>query len=760
MADPVAMPESVPVIDARGNLVEIDSAHLGDALKFQGFSPPSAAQYQVWEKAQQYKGVIPGAVAFAEGAGEGLLGPVIPGIETALGRDPAEMRALAEARPALHTAGEVTGFALPLIATAGASTPVQGAGVAAKGASLAAKAAEYTIPSLMTGAGEAVAKGVAKIAGEGAVGRIATTGARLATEGGILGASSVATKLVTEDPNLTAEKAASEIGLSALTGGLLGVGGRTLAEAVPTGITEKLTGWLGEVAGNRGVKAAGAIQGDINKSLKRMSREDLNAVGQRAVENGWVSPLSTPADTFAATRAAMDEAGGKMGELLKTASATEGAPTFNWDDIRKTVNEGVLAPMSEKASTLPAVKQAEGVLENFSKVYGERDLSLVDLHGMRRDLDAIIYQHGRALDPFAKAVAEPLKGVRDVISDAIDKGVEATQVGRSAEWRALNGAFRDAKVINGFAERGMLRAEGNNAISLTETMGGLTGVATHGLSGGVLGTVGSVALRRHSAGTIAWAATAAQQALARMAEGGESRLAAGLGRIFGASGAKAGAEASSAVLNPGNYRKIADATRGHANDLERMASASSAQTGELRQHAPDHAAALDSLAARGVAHLASKLPQEGPRAAFDAPYQPSTAELAPFNRAAEIAQNPAAILHHIADGTVHPDHVQALGAIYPALQKEMQAQAIERLSKALASGERMPFRTRMGLGMFLGSDLDSLMSPRSMQANQLATAMAPKDQQGLQPGPRALENLGVAGRMSTPQQAAAARGTA
>lgn len=741
----------VPAVNPETGAVEnIHPEDVGLAQQ-QGWRMPSPEEWAAFQKAEHFGSPGQRVATLAEGVGEGLLGPLGPGLEVAVGVPKEDILARKQENPVTSTVGQVGGFVLPAVATLGSSAAAQ------TGVKAAAKA---TLPELMSSAGSAAAKVAGKVAGEGALGRVVQAGARFGTEGAILGAANVGTEAILQDPNapLTVEKAAAEIGFSAFAGGLLGTGGRTLLEVVPKGVAEKLAGWAGEVAGQRGVKAAGAIQSDINKSLKRMSRDDLNALGRRAVENEWVTPLSTPAETFAKTGEAMQEAGGKMGDLLERASAVEGSPRFDWKDIRQTIESEVLVPMREKAASLPAVKQAEGVLENFETVYGGKALSLKEIHGLRRDLDAIIYQHGRAIDPFAKAVAEPLKGARDVVSAGLEEGIERAGL-NSAEWRALNAAYRDAKVINGFAEKGMLRAEGNNLLSLTETMSGLTGLATHGVSGGVLGAVGGAALRRHSSGTLAWALTGAQKALLRMAEGGESKIASGLGRLFGEGSVKAASEATEHALTPRNYSKIASELKDKAGDITRLADSASQQTRDLHEHAPEHGVAADSVIARGTQHLASKLPQEPELGPFGGTYKPSPAELAPFNRAAKIAQNPASILDDIRRGTIHPDHVEALATIYPAIHKEMTVQIMDRLAAAGATGQRIPFKVRMGLALFLGGNMDPMLQPAAMLANQAALTVASKNEQtgNVEPSSRSLDALGVAGRMSTPMQASAYR---
>ena len=752
MADAPA-PESFPAIHPEtGALVEIPAAYVQQAIQ-QGFTAPSPEQAQFWAAKKHYGAPGQQAITALEGVGRGIAGPAFDLTAQGLGlTSPAEQLGRKEENPKIETTGQVGGFIIPTIATLGASAPEQ---VAVR--SGLRSVAGATLPGLAERAGAAVARAVTG-EGTGLLARAAPTAANLATQGAIISAADVGTQAALEDPKLTAQSAAVHIVGGAMMGGALGFAGSAVAKAVPDGIGAKLEGWLGDVAGERANKAAGAIQGDLNRALKRMSREDLNALGQRAVENGWVGPLSTPAQTFEKTAAAMEDVGGKMGEFIDAATASPKAPTFDWDNIRKGINEEVLDPLRKKASELPAVKQAEAVLENFSQVYGERPLTLADVHGIRRDLDAVIYQHGKSLDPFAKAVARPLKGVRDLLTDRLSAGIDEAGMASSG-WRALNSAYRDAKVINGFAEKGMLRSEGNNLLSLTETMGGIAGAASDGLSGGIVGSLGAAALRRHSSGTIAFAATEAQKLFASLAGKVDGGIAAGVGRIFGEAAAKGGAEVSERVVNPSNYRTIAQGLREHAGDPERMAETTSSQTATIKRHDPEVGAELDAVAARSVQHLASLLPKETPPGPFSAPYQPSAAELASFNRAASVIRNPALIPHLIAEGKIHPDHVAALGAVYPSIQREMSMQIMDKMAQLTARGGSIPFKARMGLALFMGGNMDPMLSQASMQANQASLAMARRDEQtgNVEPSSRSTANLGVAGRMATPMQASAAR---
>ena len=118
------------------------------------------------------------------------------------------------------------------------------------------------------------------------------------------------------------------------------------------------------------------------------------------------------------------------------------------------------------------------------------------------------------------------------------------------------------------------------------------------------------------------------------------------------------------------------------------------------------------------------------------------------------------VLNHIAKGTLTPEHVAALNAIYPALAGEMQTRLIERLTEAMGVGTPIPYKARMALSMFLGTNLDSTMRPEALAANQKAfaaiTAQQAANEQAQQ---QAMAKITIASRTQTPAQAAAYRRT-
>jgi hypothetical protein len=69
----------------------------------------------------------------------------------------------------------------------------------------------------------------------------------------------------------------------------------------------------------------------------------------------------------------------------------------------------------------------------------------------------------------------------------------------------------------------------------------------------------------------------------------------------------------------------------------------------------------------------------------------------------------------------------------------------------MAKGTRLPHRIRFSLGLFLGTDLDSSMTPQSIAAAQAAYATQPTaPSQGM--APRADVKIGIGDRLATGTQ--------
>jgi hypothetical protein len=337
--------------------------------------------------------------------------------------------------------------------------------------------------------------------------------------------------------------------LDTATGAAVGLGTGAALPVAGAAIrpgASRLAEWLRTVAGNRNLKAAGAIQSDITRARRQLGpggandgRAALQEVGAEMGEKGLVGPLSTPSKTFERAVELTEDAGGRMGEILKAADVAGG--------IRPSVQgvlkggDEILARLQSNPHTAAdvatehlgmghggghsAADMFAGLLSRYRRIYGDRPLSFSEAHQIRRNIDKDLYGLRGSKDPWADSYKEALHDFRVSVSNMIDASLDAATSSSSA-WRAANRDYQVAAKALEFADKGMDRAVGNNFVSPTELLAGLTGAgigSAHGSAGMTLGglaAAGGLALtRRHGSGLMGSAALNSSNALRSVAGG-------------------------------------------------------------------------------------------------------------------------------------------------------------------------------------------------------------------------------------------------
>lgn len=146
---------------------------------------------------------------------------------------------------------------------------------------------------------------------------------------------------------------------------------------------------------------------------------------------------------------------------------------------------------------------------------------------------------------------------------------------------------------------------------------------------------------------------------------------------------------------------------------------------------PDQNILASSAKSRVSTYLTSLKPQSiQQKLPYDKAMPSAPAERA-YNRAVEIAAAPNSILKHIKDGTLLAEHVKHMTSMYPELTSHLQKKLTERMMESQLEEEHPSYKTKMAMSMFLGSALESNMTPGGIQAAQMT--YAPKASP--QPGP-------------------------
>jgi hypothetical protein len=175
-------------------------------------------------------------------------------------------------------------------------------------------------------------------------------------------------------------------------------------------------------------------------------------------------------------------------------------------------------------------------------------------------------------------------------------------------------------------------------------------------------------------------------------------------------------------------------------------------SGDLGHYLPDHAAYLGATSARAMSYLASIKPDTAQQGPLEPARQPSDVEIAKYNRALAIAEQPLMVIKHVKDGTITPDDIKTISTIYPALYDSMKEQIMEKLIDTTHKKVTIPYQTRLGLSLFLGQPLERSIAPNNIMSNQSLYQPVPQAPQAPKSAPSSLKASKLPNIYSTPEQ--------
>lgn len=135
--------------------------------------------------------------------------------------------------------------------------------------------------------------------------------------------------------------------------------------------------------------------------------------------------------------------------------------------------------------------------------------------------------------------------------------------------------------------------------------------------------------------------------------------------------------------------------------------------------------------------------------------QPDPTKDREYEKTLNLANQPLSVLSHIKKGTLLPKHMKDFVGMYPELHDHLSKRITEEVTKQeLAKKEKPPYHVRQAMSLFLGTSLDSTLTPQSMMAAQ-ATFVQQKAQNAGDAKAKALDE--TAKNSQTPEQSREAR---
>ena len=90
-----------------------------------------------------------------------------------------------------------------------------------------------------------------------------------------------------------------------------------------------------------------------------------------------------------------------------------------------------------------------------------------------------------------------------------------------------------------------------------------------------------------------------------------------------------------------------------------------------------------------------------------------------YDKTLDLANNPLSVLKHIKNGTLLPKQVHDFRSMYPELYNNLSKKITETIMQGKLKDEKMPpYKTRQAMSLFLGSNLDSTLTPQNIMAAQ------------------------------------------
>lgn len=146
---------------------------------------------------------------------------------------------------------------------------------------------------------------------------------------------------------------------------------------------------------------------------------------------------------------------------------------------------------------------------------------------------------------------------------------------------------------------------------------------------------------------------------------------------------------------------------------------------QLGRYMPDHMAAHSEMVSNVSEYLKAQRPSPKQLGPLDPIIPITQMDKTQWNRTLNIAQQPLTVIDNIKLGTITPKDVQDMKSMYPDLYNKLSQELLNSVVAQSSSGTIVPYKTRMGLSLFLGHPLDSTLTPASIIGAQPQPQQSP-----------------------------------
>lgn len=708
----------INIIDNSGNVSHTTGEYLQSALN-NGFRMETPNEGQIREEVQRNKGFGGDArVALLQLADEAALG--IPETIFDSLADPlvvAKKEAVKQDHKIANALGGIAGTALSLELGSPLFKGAEYLGKGAEAAITGTRAIE-TAKALEVGTGLAragmpaeqaikVAPGIAR----GILGKTIGMG----VEGGVIAAPQALTEAALGDQEAAAEHLVAGFGLGAALGFGSGIV-KTALQHAPG---------LSEIANIQAVRSLNPNEKAAKAIRSLPGGED--ALGAALNKNNLVRKVGEPlADYAGRINQARQETGSRVSDLYTKLDSVAAGETGirSPKEIVDQFRSDVINPLRSKLGQKNIVRKLEDTAKEFQELAGDHPLSFKDLHTRRGELDDQIWKEGAI--GITDSTKQELKKFRDIVTDELEK--KGDKVASKHNWDfktdldKSNLLYRQLKIASSAGDKMVDSSIKNRSFSPSDYGIGIgstvAGIAT-GNPWAIIQGMGTAAghkwLRENgNAATARILHFLAQQSEQKGLLAAEAALKAGADKIdtipsilTRLSKKRAAGAVLASTIRASQHDKMID----RLNELMADPEGFQQSLDVIGQHLTNGGAPnVGDLWKQKVSNTLSYLHDSAPRQALSsspfaqAAQKPTDQEMASWGRKLEVADDPYRVLQHLANGSLHPDHIEALQKTNPATKKLM-TQKVKQFETS-GKAKQLPWETRQQLAMLTGESYD------------------------------------------------------
>lgn len=649
--------------------------------------------------------------------------------------------------------GEIGGIVVPTLASGGTSLVAKGASKIGVGVVKAEAARQLTKKAAQKIVSKAIAKSGNKKFAAKVLEKAVPEALGSAVEGSFYGLGELVKEDALGTAEFNAENAIAYAGLGATFGA--GVGGAFGAGEALIPLVSKAAGKLKPKiisktdAQTYALELAGVSPSKISR-MKKITPDIVEDLPEFLVEKAKLKKFDSTESMFTNVNNVRESAGKKIGEIIDTVDSLEKqTPGVSisrieaFGDIASKLEEDFIQKYSKspgfEAQLAPIKKLAKEIRVKASE---EGAVGLKELHALRKDIDKLrkfdkLPGQRTLKDDALRTLRGELKTKIDNQIAKLDATVTDPKVGNLlADFKTANKDYRISSEILPYLEKKIDKEMGKKMFSLTDL---LTGTAVGDIAGTLVAP--AVALKK-----LAESDFTRRVKLLSLVEKGNQQVVKKIGdgvKSFLTSAKKLSIPTSTKILmntrllrvdedgnkipKPKNkqeaFKQMSDAIVRFQNDPELLINKMVKNTGALSQAAPETAQSVRNTTVNAIDFLETKLPKNpSPETSFDLlrrRWQPSSMEIAKFERYAEAVFNPTSVLDDLESGAMTREQVEALRAVYPELYKEIQSQVMETLPKL---EKEISYDKRLQLGILLDIPTDQSLIPEHIAGLQASYA--------------------------------------